>query len=272
MANHSYVCPSCHHPSFSGERTPSGTYVLNCHNCGHVFATPLIAELIPQPTPDTPPPSTTIPQPQTTEAPPSRIRRLLNLTGNVIGNIIVVGIVLAFLILAYSYGTILDTGSMEPTLSGNDVVWENPFTDTFQRGDLVTFPNPQLAGETLFKRVIGLPTETVSISNGKVYINDKVLPEPWVPGFATSTIHAETTTLGPAEYYVLGDNRKYSLDSTELGPIHKHVVKAKIFMHLDLDPIDINFGSRLRTMNRSSTKEDAWDRVLEANGKVYRPY
>ena len=196
--------------------------------------------------------------------------RFASLFGNIIGNIVIVCFVISLLILAYSYGTVLNTGSMEPTLSGNDVVWMNPLANNFQRGDLITFPDPRKQGESLIKRIVGLPGETVEVSIGNLYIDGKLFPEPWLADFAKSTVSADKTTLGTREYYVLGDNRRYSLDSTELGPIHHDHIISKVFLHLDISPIDLNFGSRLRTMNRSSANPDARDRVLEVNRKVRR--
>ena len=161
---------------------------------------------------------------------------------------------------------------MEPTISGDDIVWMNHFADNFQRGDLITFPDPTGETDSLIKRIVGLPGETIKVYHGDITINGQPFHDPWIPDFANGGLDAPQRTLGPAEYYVLGDNRRYSLDSTELGPIRHDQISSKVFLHLDTSPVDLNFGSRLRTMNRSSTREDARDRVLEVNEGVRSAY
>ena len=248
MTTTQIICPFCSSPHF----TFTGSKNLpqfQCQNCNSHFR-----------------------HPHNRKTKKRIFNRLASLFGNIIGNIIFLSIAISLLILMYSYGTILNTGSMEPTLSGNDVVWKNPFTNSFQRGDLIIFPDPRTPGETLIKRIVGLPGETVAISNGTLHIDGKPFQEPWLTHFAKSSLSADKTTLGAREYYVLGDNRKYSIDSTELGPIHDDHIISKVFLHLDISPIDLNFGSRLRTMNRSSINKDAQDRVLKANRKYDRPY
>lgn len=75
-----------------------------------------------------------------------------------------------------------------------------------------------LSGELFhYKRIIGLPNEKLEIKRGHVYINDKLLDEPFVKeiwednGFGLITISAD-------EYFVLGDNRPNSADSRILKP------------------------------------------------------
>ena len=67
-----------------------------------------------------------------------------------------------------------------------------------------------------------LPGESVRVSNGNIYVNDRRLPEPYLehgtmtsaPRWAEQTIH-----LGGDEYLVLGDNRAESEDSRFYGPV-----------------------------------------------------
>lgn len=80
-----------------------------------------------------------------------------------------------------------------------------------QRGDIIVFESTAGTGNDLVKRVIGLPGERVEIVGGNVYINGRLLREPYITE-AWSDTRAEV--LVPARhYYVLGDNRNSSQDS-----------------------------------------------------------
>jgi signal peptidase I len=77
--------------------------------------------------------------------------------------------------------------------------------------------------DVLIKRVIGLPGETVEGRDGHVYIDGRLLTEPYLPqGVATETFLARQ--LGPDELWVMGDNRRNSRDSHVFGPIKQSSV------------------------------------------------
>jgi signal peptidase I len=75
------------------------------------------------------------------------------------------------------------------------------------RGDVVAI---QLAGPHVLyiKRIVGLPGERVAVSGGQVQINGAPLPEPYVSHRRAWDL--EEVTLGPREYFVIGDNRSIS--------------------------------------------------------------
>jgi signal peptidase I len=80
-----------------------------------------------------------------------------------------------------------------------------------QRGDIVVFRSPGSADKDFIKRVIGLPGETVRIKDGRVYINDQQLDEPYIKHKATYDLDARKV---PSDsFFVLGDNRPNSSDS-----------------------------------------------------------
>ena len=260
------VCPSCSSDNIYAEQLGPQDFAFGCNRCGNKFRNPRQALLNPKPVEATP----STPVLTQTEAPkrPFIIRMIRGL-GEAIWATVFFAFIGGFLILSFTYGTLLNTGSMEPTMSGNDYVWLNPFATNFNRGDVVTFNEPSYSTEhDLLKRIVGLPSETILISHGKVYVNDRLLQEPWIPDFAKAEISAPAITLGPAEYYVLGDNRKFSWDSTEIGPVHHDRIKERVFLHLDLSPISLNFGDGLKKVNKSSLAKDATTRVIEANRNV----
>lgn len=114
-----------------------------------------------------------------------------------------------------AHHTSVEGSSMETTLKNEDQIIVENFSYYFsdpERFDVVVFPfNDNV---NYIKRIIGLPGETVQIQNGNIYINGKLLEESYGtevmsdPGLARRPI-----TLGPDEYFVLGDNRNASVDS-----------------------------------------------------------
>ncbi len=118
--------------------------------------------------------------------------------------------------------------AMEPNFHDGQIVEieEVPVAD-LQRGDIVLFvPDKE---RQYLKRLIGLTGETLEIIDGKVYIDGKVLEEPYLQ--ETSRVNRFPTppiTLKPNEYYVLGDNRNNSSDSRAFGPISGESILGRV--------------------------------------------
>jgi signal peptidase I len=118
--------------------------------------------------------------------------------------------------------------AMEPNFHDGQIVEieEVPVTD-LQRGDVILLTVDE--ERQYLKRLIGLPGETLEIIDGKVYIDGKVLEEPYLQ--ETSEVNRFPTppiTLKPNEYYVLGDNRNNSSDSRGFGPISGENIRGRV--------------------------------------------
>ncbi len=108
--------------------------------------------------------------------------------------------------------------SMEPSLYQNQrLIIEriSYYTHPPRRGDMVVLRLPQHPKPPLIKRVIALPGEIVTISDGQVLINGQALYEPYLnqktyPGMAPRLVPEE-------QVFVLGDNRGFSNDSRYFG-------------------------------------------------------
>ncbi|WP_310551757.1 signal peptidase I [Paenibacillus glufosinatiresistens] len=142
------------------------------------------------------------------------------------------------LILSVFSGTAVytvDGSSMEPALhAGERIKVDKRYykNHDVRRGDLILF---QAEGKSYIKRVIGLPGERVEIRGGTVWIDGKVLEEPYLGAQARETDEAENTddpsgksSTGTAGYYVLGDNRMDSLDSRMIGRIADEAIRGKV--------------------------------------------
>jgi len=112
----------------------------------------------------------------------------------------------------------IDGASMEPNLHHDEYVIVDKVTYALsrpQRGDVVVFAREGQPKDYI-KRVIGLPGETIEISNGVVYVDGRLLDEPYA---ARSSRSYPALRLGADEYFVMGDNRGNSTDSRDFGPI-----------------------------------------------------
>lgn len=99
-----------------------------------------------------------------------------------------------------------------------------------QRGDIIVLKDPRKPDTDLIKRVIGLPGETIEIVEGRVYINDYLLEEPYI-----KTVWHDNRpkiTIPPGEYFVMGDNRDNSLDSRNptVGLVPSNLIIGKAML------------------------------------------
>jgi signal peptidase I len=130
--------------------------------------------------------------------------------------------------------------SMSPTLQVGDRILVNKLAYRLHgvgRGDIIVFRAPPRVATAcatddtdLVKRVIGLPGETISDKNGTVYIDGKVLKEPWLPKHDPNTYTASFAPVKiPADnYFVMGDNRTVSCDSRYWGTVQRSLIVGKV--------------------------------------------
>jgi signal peptidase I len=111
----------------------------------------------------------------------------------------------------------IPSASMSPTIAPGDRITIDRSADTPRRGEIWVFSTPN--GNNLVKRVIGLPGEKIEVSGGRVLIDDRPVSEPYLA--APMTYAMPPVSLGPDEYFMLGDNRNTSNDSHIWGPIGK---------------------------------------------------
>lgn len=108
--------------------------------------------------------------------------------------------------------------SMNTTLYDGDNLILNKISYRFhepERFDIIVFPFRDGSGKNYIKRIIGLPGETIFISDdGTIYIDGEILEESYGKEIIKNPGRAsEPITLDKDEYFVLGDNRNASEDS-----------------------------------------------------------
>jgi signal peptidase I len=118
--------------------------------------------------------------------------------------------------------------SMEPAFHDHAVNFVNRLAYLRagpQRGDVDAI---RLAGVhvMLLKRVVGLPGETISFSGGHVCVNGRPLEEPWLKKVSDWNVPGKT--LGPDEYYVVGDNRSMPPEFHEHGVADRSQIVGRV--------------------------------------------
>jgi signal peptidase I len=174
-------------------------------------------------------------------------RWIVELLGVVVVAVVIAIVLRSFVVATYS----IPSGSMEPTLQIGDRIVVDKLSyhlHGVDRANIVVFSTPpkeNCAGppvSDLVKRVIGLPGETISLSGGRVVINGRVLPEPWLPQATRAATTAgplaapyalhRPYTIPSGDVYVMGDNRTQSCDSRYWGPISQSTIVGKVDLRI----------------------------------------
>jgi len=167
---------------------------------------------------------------------------------------IVIAVVMALIIKAFVIQAFkIPSGSMIPTLKIGDHILVNkfiygtklPFSDRIiiplrrpNRGDIIVFKFPDDEKKDFIKRVIGLPGDIVEIKGKKVYINGSPIDDSYAvhsdPMLYPSGIQPRDNfgplTVPQDSYFVMGDNRDFSLDSRYWGFVKLNKIKGKAFI------------------------------------------
>jgi signal peptidase I len=89
------------------------------------------------------------------------------------------------------------------------------------RGDVVGFRKDGTR-LVIMKRIVGLPGERVAILGGRVFVNRRLLDEPYADGLGIPAT-AREVVLSEDEYFAIGDNRKV----TEYGIVRRHEILGR---------------------------------------------
>jgi signal peptidase I len=155
-------------------------------------------------------------------------RTLITTVATVLAGVLLAGLIRVFVVESFN----VPSASMEPTIGVNDriVVLKAFFSwQDVDAGEIVVFSHPPRddcpgpPDDDLVKRVIALPGQTIYSSGNSIYVNGKLLAEPYLPADdplgppIASRQHPYRVPAG--EFYVLGDNRADSCDSRYWGPV-----------------------------------------------------
>lgn len=125
--------------------------------------------------------------------------------------------------------------SMEPNLHEGQRLFVDKLSYYFsepQRGDVVVFEFPQGdpngPEKDYIKRIIGLPGDLVECRPGEILVNGERIDEIYGPN--PHSYNCAPTLLSNDEYFVLGDNRNHSSDSSNWGPLERKYIIGRAWL------------------------------------------
>jgi signal peptidase I len=156
---------------------------------------------------------------------------------------IAVAVLLALLLRAFVFQTFyVPSSSMVPTLGVYDrILVQKAFFSwhDVREGDIVVFTRPPLdhcpgpQGD-LVKRVIALPGQTIYSAGNSIYVNGRLLAEPYLPHYdplgPPIASRQHPYRVPPGEFYMLGDNRAISCDSRYWGPVKGSSIIGRVVL------------------------------------------
>jgi len=132
-------------------------------------------------------------------------------------------------------GAIIEGDSMDPTLRTGErlLVLKRHFNkdNLPARGSIVIFPDPQ-EDSMVVKRVIGLPGERVGAAGAHIYINERLLDEPYAYYSRRGRIRPRLVKIPEGKVWVLGDNRNNSVDSRFYGAVDLESIRGYAFLRM----------------------------------------
>lgn len=157
---------------------------------------------------------------------------------------VVIAVSLSIFIIMFLYQPVRVEGtSMLPMLSDQDRLFINKMAyriGEVHRGDVVVFEFPRDHSKSYIKRIIGLPGDRIRIEHGKVYVNDVLLHESYVPRRFEDTRSISETVVPPGEYWVMGDHRSISSDSRDFGPVDRSLIYGRAaFVYWPVDQLGV---------------------------------
>lgn len=171
----------------------------------------------------------------------SSTRNLVEWAAVIVGAVLIAVVVRTFIFQTFW----IPSESMSTTLVTDDRVLVNKLSyrlHDVHRGDVVVFERPPAMPPSdikdLIKRVVGLPGESVRVNQGKVYIDGRVLEEPYTNGQPTEPCAEGDPALASeagleipeGHVLVMGDNRGNSEDGRCFGPIDEDLIVGRAFL------------------------------------------
>lgn len=157
---------------------------------------------------------------------------------------LIVSVFISLFIILFVYQPVkVEGGSMEPGLEDQERIFINKLAyrlESIQRGDVIVFRYPRDQRKNFIKRVIGLPGDRIHVDEGRVYINGRLVAEPYVPDEYLDSRSYREVVVPDGSYYVLGDHRSMSNDSRDFGPVSRDLIYGKaVFGYWPMEKVGV---------------------------------
>lgn len=148
-------------------------------------------------------------------------------------------LIITIFILQFFSFYLVSGDSMEPTLNNNNyLIVRKSFLreKKYEKGDIVIFHtavrNNLKDEKDLVKRIIAVPGDEIKIENNHVYINDQIIQEIYLKKDKTGG--SLKMIVDEENYFVMGDNRKVSLDSREssIGLVNQAEILGEVIIKM----------------------------------------
>jgi signal peptidase I len=148
---------------------------------------------------------------------------------------ILLAVIIFFLIRQVVQNYRIESLSMEPNFSEGEFILVNKLAYRLGepiRGDVIVFHNPSNPSEDYIKRIIALPGDTVEIRDQAIYINNRVLEEPYEHNRLAPASRFGPLIVEPNHLFVMGDNRPNSKDSREFGALSENLIVGRAWLQV----------------------------------------
>lgn len=161
------------------------------------------------------------------------VRKFRQYAKYILINILIAALISIFLVRYVASAYKIEGNSMASALHDQERVIVSKIgvrNGSIKRFDIVVLQQPNEAHKSIIKRVIGLPGEIIEIRGGEVYIDSEKLAQPFLAGGQKSLsrdIQMVPLLIRQGHYFVIGDNRRYSIDSRNFGEVPASAIYGK---------------------------------------------
>lgn len=141
-------------------------------------------------------------------------------------------LLLSIFFLNFKFGFI-PSESMYPAIKTKNMVLIKTNYNQIKRGDIVCFIKDNAIN---VKRAIGLPGENIKLQNNLLLINNNEIKEKYAYYYNDIVYNNKEIAIGENEYFFMGDNRVFSLDSRNYGCINKKDIKGVVIFTFKVSP------------------------------------